>query len=218
MKIAILLLCHEPPALLAKQISSPFFRHPDIKLYIHYDASRKTKQLEQLRGLIPSDVKFMLTPSRVRCAWGEYSLVQATALLMQTALEDGEFGADYLYLVSGSCTPIRPASSLIKFLKLNNGTDFIESVDISKNKWVLDGNEQERYELYHPFNFRTQRAWFDRFNKFQRRLGIRKLAPNGLNIHFGSQWFTITKNTSPKNCCSTERSKNTEILPHQLDS
>ncbi|WP_374674453.1 beta-1,6-N-acetylglucosaminyltransferase [Ideonella sp.] len=196
MKIAVLMLCHEAPARLAPRLASPFYRSDDVRLYIHYDARRGADELGQLERLVPEGVAARLLPDRVACGWGDYSLVEATHRLMKAALADDGFAADYLVLVSGSCTPVRPLASLQAYLRRRRGMDFIQAVDVQHRSWVKGGLEQERYQYWFPFNFRTHRAWFERTTRWQRRLGIRRAMPEGLRIHFGSQWFALTRETA----------------------
>lgn len=196
MKLAILLLCHEAPEQLARRLAMAFYRHPAVKVYIHYDARRPAADFERLAQVLPEGLQWQLLRDRVPCRWGEYSLVDATLRLMRRALADTEFGADYLALTSGSCMPIRPFASLQQFLARRQGIDFIQAHDIGRGRWVKDGLEEERYRYYFPLNFLTHRKAFDRLTAWQRRLGVRRAMPADLRVHFGSQWFCLTRETS----------------------
>ena len=131
---------------------------------------------------------------RIRCAWGEFSLVEATLLMMQTALDNAEFRADYVYLISESCFPIRPFSHLQAFLAANR-LDFLELVDPNVRTWVVGGDEMERLLYRFPFNFRSQRRRFELAFTIQRKLNWKRKLPN-LPIRFGSQWMCIRRNTA----------------------
>src|SRR5687768_5537261 len=120
MKIAILLLCHEAPSAVIECLSSPFFASPDLKVYIHYDASRSEQERRALEGGIPAGVQAAFVEDRVRCRWGTQGLVTAAQRALRTSLDDPDFAADYLALISASCTPIRPLSSLQEFLVRRN--------------------------------------------------------------------------------------------------
>ncbi|WP_396267855.1 beta-1,6-N-acetylglucosaminyltransferase [Ideonella sp.] len=196
MKIALLMLCHESPSIIAEALQSPFYADSEIKVYIHYDQAQSTDNLRQLKALLPPGVQVFWLEQRVRCRWGEYSLVEATKKLMESALHDESFGADRMILVSGSCVPIRPAESLRAFLMQFPETEFIEAVDAERHRWVQDGLQQERYQLYFPFNFKSHRRWFERFVWLQKQLGVRRRLPSKLRIHFGSQWFCLTRRTA----------------------
>lgn len=195
-RVAILLLCHEAPDQVARALASPFFASPDVKVYLHYDARRSSAERDALAGSLPAGLQHAFIAERVACGWGDYSLVEATHRLLRAAIEDAGFRADYLVLLSASCVPIRPLASLQEFLRRRDGIDFIQAVDVTRRSWVKGGLEKERFELRFPFNFRTQRWLFERFTALQRRLGIRRRPPEGLRIHFGSQWFCLTRSTS----------------------
>lgn len=201
MKIAVLLLCHDAPLRVAKTLATPFYDSPDVKLYVHYDARRSADEAARLHAALATPGRqVQMLDERLRCAWGSYSLVQATQRLMQAALADPTFEADYLLLISGSCVPIRPLASLQTFLQRRQGMDFIEAVDASRRRWVKDGLEHERYQLYFPFNYQTHRRWFEWSTTIQRRLGVHRAAPAGLRAHFGSQWFCLTRATAAAVC------------------
>jgi hypothetical protein len=59
----------------------------------------------------------------------------------------------------------------------------------------MGGLQQERFTLCFPFSWRRQRVLFDRYVRLQRRLGIRRRLPEGLNPHMGSQWWCLTRQT-----------------------
>jgi hypothetical protein len=196
MKLALLLLCHEPPVRLAHRLAMHFYRGESIKLYIHYDGNRPESDLLKLTQALPADLQWRALRNRVACHWGEYSLVEATRRLIESVLTDTDFNADHLLLCSGSCVPIRPLASLQAFLKQRPGTDFIQAHDIARGPWVKDGLEEERYRYYFPLNFLRQRRMFDRLTAWQRRLGVHRNIPGDLRIHFGSQWFCLTRATA----------------------
>lgn len=195
-KIAILLLCHEAPRQVAKRLSAPFFQSKDVKVYLHYDAQRPQAKLDELEQALPQTLQHQSLRSRVKCRWGEYSLVDATHRLMQAAVEDAEFKATHLVLMSASCVPMRPLSSLQAYLVRHPGMDFIQAQDISQKRWVKDGLEAERYRYYFPFNYITQKTLFERFTALQRDLKVARRKPDDLSIHFGSQWFCLTRETA----------------------
>lgn len=198
MKLALLLLCHERPDHIVQRLASPFFSDAGVWTYVHYDAQQPAHQFEELRSKLASWKNVTLLPHRVACRWGEYSLVEATHRLLQAALADSAFNADYCALVSGSCAPIRPIGSLREFLRRRRGMDFIQTHDISQSRWIKDGLEIERCHYYFPFNFITHRKWFELATDLQRRFKVKRHMPGGLRIHFGSQWFCLSRSTAEK--------------------
>jgi hypothetical protein len=180
----------------ARALASPFFASPDVKVYLHYDARRSAAERDALAGALPPGLQHAFVAERVACGWGDYSLVEATHRLLRAATEDAGYQADHLVLLSASCVPIRPLASLQEFLRRRDGIDFIQAVDVTRRSWVKGGLEKERFELRFPFNFKTHRRLFESFTALQRRLGIRRRPPDGLRIHFGSQWFCLTRSTA----------------------
>lgn len=195
-RVGLLLLCHESPATVARRLGSPFFCHPDVAVYIHYDGTRSAAQRDELQRLLPAQGRFAFVADRQRCRWGDHTLVEATRRLLNLALADEAFGATHLALISSSCVPYRPVSSLQCFLAERPGMEFIQAQDIAAKRWIKDGLERERCEYYFPFNFRTQRAAFEWATARQREFGVKRKLPPGLRLHFGSQWFCLTRDTA----------------------
>lgn len=195
-RLALLLLCHESPAAVARRLALPFFRHPEVTTYIHYDARRPAAQRAELQRLLPSDGRFVMLPEPVRCHWGDHTLVEATRRLMVAALADPQGQASHLLLLSASCAPYRPVASLQAFLAERPHMEFIQAHDITKGRWVKGGLESERHQLYFPFNYRTHRRLFEWATARQQEFRIRRRQPDGLQVHFGSQWFCLTRPTA----------------------
>jgi hypothetical protein len=196
MRLAILLMCHEPPGVIAARLSSAFYRSPDVKVYLHHDLGSRHRDRAAFEAAIPAHVQWEWLPDAVRARWGEYALVEATLRLMEAAIGDAAFAADYLLLASGSCRPIRPLASLQAYLRERPDTDFIQAHDISASRWTKGGLERERFEYFFPFNFQTHRWWFERTTALQRLLRVRRRLPAGLKPHFGSQWFCLRRATA----------------------
>lgn len=195
-RVAVLMLCHEAPATVAARLPSPFFQHPGVAIYLHYDGARSEAQHRELRERLPAGLRVQFVGARVACHWGEHSLVQATRLMMDLALADTAFGATHLVLLSTSCVPIRPPSSLLAFLDGRPGVEFIQAHDIRQGRWIRDGLESERYEYYFPFNYRRRKKWFEWLTARQREFRLRRRVPDDMAVHFGSQWFCLTRATA----------------------
>jgi hypothetical protein len=116
--------------------------------------------------------------------------------MIDAALADSGFAADHLVLLSGSCVPYRPVASLQAYLRQRPGIEFIQAQDPRQGRWIQDGLESERFEYYFPFNYRTHRRWFEWLTERQREFRIRRRVPQGLTVHFGSQWFCLTRATA----------------------
>jgi len=173
-----------------------FFKHKNAKVYVHYDASKPSSSFQLLKDFAAENPNIHLLENRIICKWGEFSLVEATVNMIEACIEDETFDADYFYLFSGSCTPIKSFATLQNLLKQNFGTEFIEATDISRKKWVVDGLQEERYLYDFPYNFKEEREKFDKHFWEQKNAGIKRKAPETFKAHFGSQWFCITANAA----------------------
>lgn len=160
---------------------------------IHVDAvvSRKL-----FRAFVKSlaDVPGIRFSKRVRCDWGTWGLVSASQTASEMLLIENN-DVSHVYLVSGSCLPLRPVEDLVKYLADRPQTDFIESVTTSDVNWTAGGLNIERFTLYFPFSWKRRRYLFDKYTKFQKLLRIKRKIPKGLNPHIGSQWWCLTRQT-----------------------
>lgn len=141
-----------------------------------------------------SGLKNVVLSKRTACEWGEFSLVKATLDASEALLNSFE-NVSHVSLISGSCLPIRPVRQMKRFLNRNAKTDFIESVSVKNNYWVKDGLNEERFTFYFPFSWRKQRKLFDRTVDLQRLVKIKRVVPEPLVPHIGSQWWTLTAKT-----------------------
>ncbi|WP_424972616.1 beta-1,6-N-acetylglucosaminyltransferase [Dinoroseobacter sp. S76] len=126
------------------------------------------------------------------CGWGRWSMVQATETAAETLLA-AEPDVTHVALISGDCLPLRPLDRLIDFLAAQPETDYIESVTVSDVPWTIGGLQKERFTLRFPFSWRSQRKLFDRYVELQRKLGVRRRIPDGIEPHLGSQWWCLTR-------------------------
>lgn len=163
----------------------------DCPVVIHLDRKTPKPARETLREKL-ADLDRVRVVQRYNCGWGRWSLVQATEHAAGTLLET-EPDVTHVSLISGDCLPLRPLDQFIAFLAASPDTDFIESVTVSDVPWTIGGLQQERFTLRFPFSWRTQRRLFDRYVDLQRRLGLRRKVPDGLEPHLGSQWWCLTR-------------------------
>ena len=170
-----------------------FLAEAGIYVAIHVDASVLAPQYTALQASL-SDCKNIHWVDRIMCKWGEFSLVNAT-LALSTEILEAWPDVEHVLLISGDSLPVRHPNELVEFLHQNPGTDFIESSLVSANNWVANGLGIERFTLHFPFSWKTQRWLFDAWVRIQRNLRIKRKAPADLNLHIGSQWWCLCRQT-----------------------
>ncbi len=150
------------------------------------DYRHMTSKLEDLQN-----VRFS---KRHACEWGNWSIVGATQSACELLLEH-ETDVRHVFLISGSCMPLRSPSELQSYLDERPRTDFIESVTTDEVDWTVGGLDQERFTLRFPFSWKKHRRLFDRYVEFQRRINFKRKIPDGIVPHLGSQWWCLTRQT-----------------------
>jgi hypothetical protein len=189
--VGFIMMCHT-----ALDRAAQVARHwsvAECPVVIHVDRRVPGVEIDRLKASL-ADLANVSFSRRYACEWGTWSLVQATQAAATQMLA---LNADvrHVFLASGSCLPLRPVQELIAYLDARPRTDFIESVTTADVGWTVGGLNAERFTLRFPFSFRKQRSLFDRYVRFQRRIGMRRQVPKGLVPHLGSQWWCLTRQT-----------------------
>ncbi len=191
-KIAFLLLAHEPPEMLRPLLSALCNSGNDV--FIHYDSKQQVSLQEAVHTWgLDTAAGSIFFAERLRVEWGEWSIVEGTLRCLKMAVASPA-GYTHYFLLSGSCMPIKPIQLLEAYLK-NSDFDFIEAVDAEKTRWIVDGIQQERWEQYHFLNWAKTPVLFSQSLRFQKRIGIRRTLPAGLKPSIGSQWWCLRAST-----------------------
>lgn len=188
--LGVIMLCHENLALAARM--ARIWAEGGARVVMHVDAKAPAAGMAELRQAL-DDTGILFAPRR-SCTWGTFSLVAATQDAAAMLL-DAHPEVTHVFLASGACLPLRPVDELRRFLDAHPGADFIESVSVRDVGWTVGGLNEERFTLHFPFSFRQNRKLFDRFVRLQRRLGITRRLPEGVQPHIGSQWWCLTRRT-----------------------
>jgi hypothetical protein len=130
---------------------------------------------------------------RVRCGWGEWSLVRATLEVARAALVAFP-DATHLYLVSGDCGPVT-SSAHARAVLAPGDRDMIETFDFFASDWIRTGPRRERLVYRHLFNERSQKRLFYAAMEAQRRLGLERAIPGDIRVMIGSQWWCLRRAT-----------------------
>ena len=192
-KIAFLLLCHKRADRVLEQ--ARVLTSLGDFVAIHIDGNAPAKFVRTIRDGL-ADNPNVVFARRVKCGWGEWSLVQAT-LNMVTSAVTAFPEASHFFLMSGDCMPIKPARFIRKVLD-ERDVDYVEHADFFEDNWIKTGLKKDRLIYRHWFNERRQKGLFYRSLALQRRLGLARDIPKGLRMRIGSQWWVLRRATVEK--------------------
>ena len=190
-RVAFILLCHKNPDAVVLQATQ--FTAAGDYVAIHFDASASDMDYRRIKDGLADNPNVTFARRRVRCGWGEWSLVEAT-LRTVAAAEAAFERATHFYMVSGDCMPIKSAGFVHRFLD-DHDSDFIESFDFFESDWIKTGFREERLIYRHFFNERTQKRRFYTSFAVQRRLGLTRPVPADIQVMIGSQWWCLRRRT-----------------------
>ncbi|AVO37815.1 DUF5928 domain-containing protein [Pukyongiella litopenaei] len=190
-KIAYLLLCHKDPDAVIEQARS--LTAAGDCMVIHFDANSDAGDFRHICDALADEPGVMMARRRVRCGWGEWSLVQATLTALETAL-DAFPDATHFYMVSGDCMAIKTAEYARGLLDREDA-DYIECFDFFESDWIKTGMKEERLIYRHYLNERKHKRLFYAMQDVQRRLGLQRAIPADLRIMIGSQWWCLRRTT-----------------------
>ncbi|MCB5199999.1 beta-1,6-N-acetylglucosaminyltransferase [Loktanella sp. TSTF-M6] len=189
--IAFILLCHKDPDAIIQQARQ--LTAVGDCIAIHFDARAPRASFDRIRTALAGNPNVTFAKRRLKCGWGEWSLVDATLSAVEAAV-DAFPRATHFYMVSGDCLAIKSAAYAHAFLDRND-RDYIESFDFFDSDWIKTGFKQERLIYRHWFNERTQKRRFYWSFWTQRRLGLTRKVPDDLQIMIGSQWWCLRRQT-----------------------
>jgi hypothetical protein len=190
-QIAFLLLCHkDPEGIIAQALR---LTAAGDSLAIHFDARASAADYDRIRSALGDNPRVTFARRRQKCGWGEWSLVAATIEAAKAAV-DAFPAATHFYMLSGDCMPIKTAEHIRAELEAAD-VDYIESFDFHASDWIKTGIKEERLVYRHWFNERQRKAWFYRSLDLQRRLGLKRETPEGMQIRIGSQWWCLRRRT-----------------------
>jgi hypothetical protein len=190
--LAYVILAHESAEDLTRLVNLLLDADDTGHVIIHYDANAPDNEFSKLRIALGPITRAHIVNERARCAWGQFGLVDGVVRALRIVRQQG-INCDRIFLMSGSCMPVRPLAQLKRFLDVNPQAEFIES---KTKEWILGGLRDERFQYYHLFNERNRKLLFDYAWRLQQLLRLRRRFPVGLRPRFGSQWWCLTRNTA----------------------
>jgi hypothetical protein len=192
--VAFILLCHKDREAITAQVER--LTAAGDKVAVHFDARASQSDYEALRSNFDGNPDVAFAKTRVKCGWGEWSLVAATLIAVRTAFEAFP-EATHIYLLSGDCMPIKSAQYVHEYLDARD-VDIIESFDFFESDWIKTGFREERLIYRHIFNERTQPRRYYAAIKLQQVLGLKRAIPADLRMMIGSQWWCLRRRTIEK--------------------
>ncbi len=190
-RIAFILLCHKNPAAIVTQATQ--LTAAGDYIAIHFDASAPDEDYRAIQDGLSDNPNVVFAKRRVKCGWGEWSLVQATLAAVEAAT-DAFARATHFYMVSGDCMPIKSAGFAHQMLDRND-VDYIESYDFFDSNWIKTGFREERLIYRHYFNERTQKRLFYAALGFQEKFKFTRKIPEDIQVMIGSQWWCLRRQT-----------------------
>ncbi len=190
-QIAYILLCH-------KDIDSIISQAKRLtacgdKLAIHFDARGSGQEYARLKSALSDNQNVVFPKKRVKCGWGEWSLVAASLAALRAA--DQAFPrATHFYMLSGDCMPIKTAEYAHAYLE-DVDRDYIECFDFFRSDWIKTGFKEERLIYRHWFNERSQASLYYASFNLQKFLGLKRKVPPDLEVMIGSQWWCLRRQT-----------------------
>ena len=193
-RIAFILLCHKDPAGIIAQAER--LTAAGDYVTIHFDGRASQSDYDQIRQALVANTSVAFAGRRLKCGWGEWSLVAATLDAVRVAVASFP-RASHFYMLSGDCMPIKSAEYAHAFLDAQD-SDYIENFDFFDSDWIKTGFKEERLIYRHWFNERTQKRLFYTSYNLQKRLGLTRGVPRDIQVRIGSQWWCLRRQTVEK--------------------
>lgn len=190
-KIAYILLCHKDPDAIIAQAEQ--LTAAGDCLAIHFDARASKDAFQRIQDALKGNPNVTFAKKRIKCGWGEWSLVQATLNAIEAAVTAFP-RATHFYMVSGDCMAIKTAEYTHNFLD-ERDHDFVESHDFFDSNWIKTGMKEDRLIYRHFFNERTQSWSFYTSYELQKRFGLTRDVPADIQVMIGSQWWCLRRRT-----------------------
>ncbi len=190
-KIAFILLCHKDPKAIIQQANQ--LTAVGDYISIHFDASAPKDAYQEILEGVKNNPNVTFAKKRIKCGWGEWSLVQATLNALEAAL-DAFPKASHFYMVSGDCMAIKSAEYAYDVLDRDD-VDYVESFDFFDSDWIKTGFKEERLIYRYWFNEREQKGLFYKSFELQKKFKMTRKIPEDIQVQIGSQWWCLRRRT-----------------------
>jgi hypothetical protein len=142
-KIAFIVLCHKDPAGVIAQAQQLTAAGDFIA--IHFDVCAAKADFRAIKEALEDNPNVTFSKRRIKCGWGEWSLVRATLYALEAAV-DAFPRASRFYMVSGDCMSIKFARYAHDFLDADD-KDYIEPFDYFESDSIKTGLERRAPDL-----------------------------------------------------------------------
>ena len=184
--VSYLLLCHDSPARITRIVKKILSEDNSGYIVVHFDKNSSEHAYEEICVKLKDIDRCSILSHRVKCGWGQWSLVEATIRMLRYAFFN--YKSDYYYLLSEYCWPSNKLSSLKFFLSKNKKISYIDCKDKS---WITGGIREDRF-LYRHFFDKSKHPVLHRYGYIlQKKIGFKKKLPENIEIKYGSQWWCI---------------------------
>ena len=190
-RISYILLCHKGPTAIVEQATQLTSKGDYVS--IHFDGRAPQQDFDAIRKGLQDNPNVTFARKRIKCGWGEWSLIQATLNAVRAAFEAFP-EATHFYMISGDCLAIKTAEYAHRFLDAHD-VDYIESFDFFQSGWIQTGLIEERLIYRHYFNERKHKRLFYWSFWAQRWLGWSRKIPEDIEVMIGSQWWCLRRST-----------------------
>lgn len=184
MRIAYLILAHNTPRHLPRLIQA--LRSESSEFFVHLDRKSRSRRF---RGAMAEPAQFIRERRRVH--WAEFSIVEATLILIRAALEDPR-GFDRFVLLSGADYPIWSAASIETFFKAHPEKEFIDIDSLRDDPKRLRRTEKYCVPQRYPAPYRRWIHLLQRCGVLPKTRCHRDYLGDREPFH-GSQWWAITR-------------------------
>ncbi|TCJ26432.1 hypothetical protein E0X81_11905 [Halomonas sp. GDM18] len=185
--VSYLVLCHDSPERIIRLVMKILSEDETGHVLIHFDKNSPESAYEELCVSLKDTTRCTVLANRVKCGWGQWSLVEASLRMLEDAFSN--YKDDYYYLLSEYCYPVKPLSELKSFLAKNKGLSFIEC---EPSSWIKGGIREDRYLYRHFFNKKKSPLLHRWSYRLQKRIYFKKKWPKDIEVMFGSQWWCIS--------------------------
>lgn len=182
MRLVYIVLAHQLPEQLIRLVDR--LEGPDVRILIHLDLNMPDHEVRITRqGLVARpNVEFL---PRHRCAWGAYSLVEAT---LEGLRRCRSLTFDYAVLLSGQDYPIKSREQIDRHLHALEGASIIHHEPFPMEFWA--GGGWDRIQQFHALGRPT---WVRAAVRVVNRLPLRRRLPRGMQPFGGAQFWALSR-------------------------